>query len=70
MSLEIMDTIKARHLLNQIQAIKAYATCVEADLQSFLGGVGTAKKDNSEPLNTKGVDIEKIRQKARKQFSK
>lgn len=63
---EVMDSTKAIRLLNQIRSIKANAICVEAELQSFLGGVGTAPKDN----NKKGVDTEAIRQKARKQFSK
>ncbi|WP_234110195.1 hypothetical protein [Chryseobacterium sp. R2A-55] len=60
-----MNQRKAKELLSQVQTIIAYATCVEAEIQSFLGGVGTAPKRQ----NAK-VDAEAIRQKARKQFSK
>lgn len=60
-----MDAKKAKEILSQVQTIKAYAICVEAELQSFLGGVGTTQK--RQPTK---VDVEAIRQKARKQFSK
>lgn len=60
-----MDPKKAKALLSQVQTIIAYATCVEAEIQSFLGGVGTAPERRS-----KKIDTEAIRQKARKQFSK
>lgn len=59
-----MDTKKMKDLLSQVQAIKAFATSVEAELQAFLGGVGTARRSQKE------IDREAIRLKARKQFSK
>lgn len=60
-----MDKNKAKELLSQVKTIIAFATCVEAEIQSFLGGVGTTQK-----RQPKGIDKEAIRQKARKQFSK
>lgn len=65
MTLYDMDAKKAKEILSQVQTIKAYAICVEAELQSFLGGVGTTQK-----RQTPKVDLDAIRQKARKQFSK
>lgn len=63
--MEAINRDRAKALLSQIQTIKAYAICVETELQSFLGGVGTTQK-----RQTKKVDTDAIRQKARRQFSK
>ena len=60
-----MNPKKAKQLLSQVQTIIAFATCVEAEIQSFLGGVGT-----TQIRQRKEIDKEAIRQKARKQFSK
>ena len=69
--MEIMDHIRAKHLLNQIRAIKDYTICVEADLESFLGGVGTAQRDKEyEAAKKQGIDVDAIRARARKKFSK